>query len=109
MEKDLFRFRSMGYAKDKGKVTYKMEVFAPTLVLLRKGLIKELVASGSRPTFSYVDRIRADVSKEGAITFKEMIAEKALDGNLFAFEVLDSKEYKESVKEMETGGESEDD
>lgn len=95
MTKKYFRFRSMGYAADGGKVDHKIEIFAPTVGMLKERLAMELIASRSVPSFSYVDRVKVDLSDKGVLTFKEILIKKALDANLFVGQVLCSKIYKE--------------
>lgn len=95
MTKRWFRFRSLGHGSEGGKVDYKTEVFAASVNLLKIAVAQELAVSGAVPHFSYVDRVKVNVFDDGRITFEDMLVKDALDGRIFADDVLGSRLYKE--------------
>lgn len=101
MTEKWFRFRTLDWGKVSGKMDNITEIFAPTMAALKRKVTPALVENGGKFTFSYIDRVKVEISGNGKVTFSNVILKNAMDGNRLFDEIEVSNLYKRLLGEKE--------
>lgn len=105
MKKKWFRFKGLYFGKRFGRENVRMELFAPTISLLKDKVATELAEKDIEPLFSAVDRVEIRLSKDEEMLSFSTLMRNVVNGTEFTRDVIDSDLYKElmNVKGELTG------